>query len=186
MALISQMAQRQNVWGMYLIVTSRGNVKTWQDQCEALCPKLRILPYWGGKNDTSTLRSHWKEDHLYTSGALFHVVLTTYQMLHDHLTYFQRLQWQLCIFDSPFPIMYSSKCTEEWVQLLHLRCRQRIIVSKDFRIQSQNDASMTDINEGDISNRVIDIRQLVHFLMPELFDSVEKVQVILIYSFPHS
>lgn len=155
------LGQKKDIWGVYLVVAPTNLIPEWNAAFERYCPDLRVLPYWGDADDTATMRSFWQEKNLYTKGSLFHVVLTTYQVLHDNLTYFQRLHWQLMIVDSPLAIMTHSDCMPYWTKILSLQCRQRTL--------------MTDTLQTKKDSKTVDLRLLLHFILPALFSSTEKV-----------
>ena len=158
-AYIAQLANVEEVWGVHLVATEVTNVSVWMEAFKKLCPKLRVLPYWGNQADLSVMRSFWQERHLYTKYSLFHVVLTSYEFLHKDLTHFQRLHWQTVIMDRPLGLMGCIDKMDQWTRLLMLRCRQRVMITPTLEDKGH----------------VVDVRLLLHFILPSLFASQSKV-----------
>ncbi|EQC33019.1 hypothetical protein SDRG_09539 [Saprolegnia diclina VS20] len=146
LALLTQLGQRENKWGPHLIVTSCETLALWESTIEAKeGTDLRLLPYWGSDDDRATLRSFWADDRIRAKTGPFHVVLTTYRVLAADMAHWHELQWQLVVYDRPRTLL---------PELLHVRCRQRWLLA------------VPDVS--------VDARLLLHFVLPELFDSKQK------------
>ncbi|KDO27455.1 hypothetical protein SPRG_07044 [Saprolegnia parasitica CBS 223.65] len=146
LTLLTQLGQRQNKWGPHLIVTSCEALALWESTIEAdEFTDLRLLPYWGGDDDRATLRSFWADDRIRAKTGPFHVVLTTYRVLAADMAHWHKLQWQLVVYDRPATLL---------PELLHVRCRQRWLLA--------------------VPDLCVDVRLLLHFVLPELFDSKQK------------
>ncbi|RHY30852.1 hypothetical protein DYB32_003972 [Aphanomyces invadans] len=155
-ALLADVAFVEGKWGPHLIVTP--HFHDWEGAISSLCPSLRVLPYWGNAEDRRTLRQQWTRRHDRHEDA-FHVVLTTYRALFEDAAHFQHMLWQVVTFDAACTAAAAlDGGYSQWAGLaLGLRCRQRW-----FMLETDAD---------------IDLRLLLHFVGPALFDSKQKAMV---------
>ncbi|OQR99517.1 hypothetical protein THRCLA_06482 [Thraustotheca clavata] len=149
LALLTDLAFRDNKWGPHLIAASSSELPLWEAALESLCPQLRVLTYWGSDEDRATLRSYWSDDSVRSKDAPFHVVLTTFRVVVADSEHWHSLQWQLTVYDRPLPAYHSL-----WSKLLSIRCRQRWLLCPE--------------------NTNTDLRLILHFAAPDLFDSKQK------------
>ncbi len=164
LAALIALAQQRDVWGMHLIVCPDTQLEAWEHAVSTMCTGLRLLPYYGDPHDRAALRAWWNPKQLYSHDATFHVVLTSYTYLLEDFGHFHHLHWRCIVFDHPSSLFVSHTAVQTWCKALTLRCRQRWMVMEAL---SGKEAA---------GQYAVDVRLLVHFLLPSLFTTLEKVQ----------
>ncbi|KAJ8378134.1 hypothetical protein AAFF_G00247720 [Aldrovandia affinis] len=89
-ALLAHLAERDNIWGPFLIISPASTLNNWHQEFSRFVPKFKVLPYWGNPHDRKVIRKFWSQKTLYTQDAPFHVVITSYQLVVQDVKYFQR------------------------------------------------------------------------------------------------
>lgn len=118
---------------------------------------MKVLPYWGGKEERKTLRRFFNPLNLYTENAAFHVCITSYQFMVQDQKVFNRITWQYMILDEAHSIKNVNSI--RWNTLLEFSCRNRLLLTGT-----------------PIQNSMSELWALLHFIMPNLFDSHEQFQ----------
>ncbi|KAL1919122.1 uncharacterized protein VTP21DRAFT_2504 [Calcarisporiella thermophila] len=154
-ALLSYLAETQNIWGPFLVIAPASTLHNWQQEFSKFVPAFRALPYWGSVKDRKTLRKFWHKNQMYGRDAPFHVLITSYQLVVVDEKYFQRVKWQYMILDEAQAIKSSSSV--RWKTLLGFNCRNRLLLTGT-----------------PIQNSMQELWALLHFIMPTLFDSHEE------------
>jgi DNA helicase INO80 len=154
-SLLAWLAETQNIWGPFLVITPASTLHNWQQEISRFAPQLKPLPYWGVAKDRKTLRKFWMTKRLYTKDSPFHILVTSYQIAVQDQQYFQRVQWQYMILDEAHAIKSSN--TARWKTLLNFNCRNRLLLTGT-----------------PVQNSMQELWALLHFIMPTLFDSHEE------------
>ncbi|EGG05888.1 uncharacterized protein MELLADRAFT_36442, partial [Melampsora larici-populina 98AG31] len=155
-SLMAYLAEVHNIWGPFLVIAPASTLHNWQQEITRFVPALKALPYWGSVKDRAILRKFWNRKHLrYDREAPFHVVITSYQLVVQDEKYFQTLKWQYMILDEAQAIKSSS--STRWKTLLGFHCRNRLLLTGT-----------------PIQNSMTELWALLHFIMPQLFDSHEE------------
>lgn len=155
-SLMAYLAEVHNIWGPFLVIAPASTLHNWQQEITKFVPALKALPYWGSVKDRAVLRKFWNRKHLrYDREAPFHVVITSYQLVVQDEKYFQTLKWQYMILDEAQAIKSSS--STRWKTLLGFHCRNRLLLTGT-----------------PIQNSMTELWALLHFIMPQLFDSHEE------------
>ncbi|KAG0143901.1 hypothetical protein CROQUDRAFT_716945 [Cronartium quercuum f. sp. fusiforme G11] len=155
-SLMAYLAEVHNIWGPFLVIAPASTLHNWQQEITKFVPALKALPYWGNVKDRAVLRKFWNRKHLrYDREAPFHVVITSYQLVVQDEKYFQTLKWQYMILDEAQAIKSSS--STRWKTLLGFHCRNRLLLTGT-----------------PIQNSMTELWALLHFIMPQLFDSHEE------------
>jgi len=129
----------------------------WQQEVNKFCPSLKVLPYWGALKERKTLRKFFTTNQLYTKNAAFHVCISSYQLVVSDDKVFNRVCWQYMILDEAQAIKNIN--SQRWNTLLGFNCRNRLLLSGT-----------------PIQNSMSELWALLHFIMPNLFDSHEQFQ----------
>jgi len=103
------------------------------------------------------LRKYFTTNQLYTKNAAFHVCITSYQLVVSDDKVFNRLNWQYMILDEAQAIKNINSL--RWNTLLAFNCRNRLLLTGT-----------------PIQNSMSELWALLHFIMPNLFDSHEQFQ----------
>lgn len=157
--MLAHLAERQNNWGPFLIVTPASTLHNWQQEFARFVPALKIIPYWGSVQDRKVLRStcmpFWTGKKPVTRDTPFHVMITSYQLIVSDEAYLQKVKWQYMILDEAQAIKSSSSI--RWKTLLGFNCRNRLLLTGT-----------------PIQNSMQELWALLHFIMPTLFDSHDE------------
>ncbi|XP_064195683.1 chromatin-remodeling ATPase INO80 isoform X1 [Anguilla rostrata] len=154
-ALLAHLAERDNIWGPFLIISPASTLNNWHQEFTRFVPKFKVLPYWGNPHDRKIIRKFWSQKTLYTQDAPFHVVITSYQLVVQDVKYFQRVKWQYMVLDEAQAL--KSSTSVRWKILLQFQCRNRLLLTGT-----------------PIQNTMAELWALLHFIMPTLFDSHEE------------
>eukprot|EP00124_Ichthyophonus_hoferi_P003882 Ihof_evm1s373 gene=Ihof_evmTU1s373 len=154
-ALLSYLADYQNIWGPFLIVAPLSTVHNWQQEFEKFNPSFKVLPYWGKPDQRKLIRKDWTNKQIHSKDATFHVLITSYNFVVQDDKYFQRVNWQYMILDEAQAIKSSS--STRWKSLLAMNCRNRLLLTGT-----------------PIQNSMAELWALLHFIMPTLFDSHDE------------
>uniref|UniRef100_A0A8C2KU13 Chromatin-remodeling ATPase INO80 n=1 Tax=Cyprinus carpio TaxID=7962 RepID=A0A8C2KU13_CYPCA len=154
-ALLAHLAERENIWGPFLIISPASTLNNWHQEFSRFVPKFKVLPYWGNPHDRKVIRKFWSQKTLYTQNAPFHVVITSYQLVVQDVKYFQRVKWQYMVLDEAQAL--KSSTSVRWKILLQFQCRNRLLLTGT-----------------PIQNTMAELWALLHFIMPTLFASHEE------------
>ncbi|KAG9056060.1 putative DNA helicase ino80 [Serendipita sp. 407] len=155
-ALLAHLAERQEIWGPFLVVSPASTLHNWQQELTRFVPTFKVIPYWGTVADRKTLRKFWaKKAIVYDRDAPFHIIVTSYNLIVTDAVYLKSLKWQYMILDEAQAIKSSSSA--RWNILLEFRCRNRLLLTGT-----------------PIQNSMQELWALLHFIMPSLFDSHDE------------
>ncbi|XP_069493608.1 chromatin-remodeling ATPase INO80 [Ambystoma mexicanum] len=154
-ALLGHLAERDNIWGPFLIISPASTLNNWHQEFTRFVPRFKVLPYWGNPHDRKVIRKFWSQKTLYTQDAPFHVVITSYQLVVQDVKYFQRVKWQYMVLDEAQAL--KSSTSVRWKILLQFQCRNRLLLTGT-----------------PIQNTMAELWALLHFIMPTLFDSHDE------------
>eukprot|EP00250_Pteridium_aquilinum_P019700 c24539_g1_i9 orf=448-5037(-) len=155
MAFLAHLAEEKNIWGPFLVVAPASVLNNWADEVNRFCPEFKILPYWGGLQERTVLRKNINPKRLYRKDAVFHILITSYQLLVTDEKYLRRVKWQYMVLDEAQAIKSSTSI--RWKTLLSFNCRNRLLLTGT-----------------PIQNNMAELWALLHFIMPTLFDSHEQ------------
>ena len=158
-SLLAHLAERQNNWGPFLIVTPASTLHNWQQEFAKFVPALKVIPYWGSVADRKVLRStcmsYWTGKKPVNRDTPFHVMITSYQLIVSDEAFLQKVKWQYMILDEAQAIKSSQSI--RWKTLLKFNCRNRLLLTGT-----------------PIQNSMQELWALLHFIMPTLFDSHDE------------
>ncbi|CAI2165658.1 6377_t:CDS:10 [Funneliformis geosporum] len=155
-SLMAHLAETHNIWGPFLVIAPASTLHNWQKEISEFLPSFKTLPYWGNPKDRNVLRKTLnKKNMIFNADAPFHVVITSYQLIVQDKTNFERTKWQYMILDEAQAIKSSSSA--RWKTLLGFQCRNRLLLTGT-----------------PIQNSMQELWALLHFIMPTLFDSHQE------------
>lgn len=155
-SLLAYLAEHHNLWGPFLVIAPASTLHNWQQELARFVPRLKALPYWGSPKDRETLRKIWsRKNQTFSEDSPFHILITSYQLAVQDEKYLQGMKWQYMILDEAQAIKSSSSA--RWKSLLSLHCRNRLLLTGT-----------------PIQNSMHELWALLHFIMPQLFDSHEE------------
>ena len=156
-ALMTHIAEKNNSWGPFLVIAPTITLFNWQHECNRFSPRLQVLPYWGCKKDREVLRKCFKQKHFGSLNSSFHIVITSYSFAVRDFKYLDRVKWQYIILDEAQAI--KNIRSQRWSTLLSLKSRNKLLLTGT-----------------PIQNTMAELWALLHFIMPQLFDSHEEFQ----------
>ncbi|KAG9390099.1 DNA helicase INO80 [Carpediemonas membranifera] len=151
-AFLTHLVQRKGIWGPFLVITPNSTLHNWISEIGKFCPQLKARPYWGEKNDRTTIRKSWSVGALGNKDSPFHVVVTSYNFAVQDYKMLSPYSWQYMVLDEAQAIKSSS--SQRWTTLLKYKCRNRLLLSGT-----------------PVQNNMQELWSLLHFCMPTLFDS---------------
>lgn len=151
-SFFAYLCESQDNWGPFLVVSPKATLHNWQQEVTKFCPELKVLPYWGNKNDRNELRKYWSHKRMYRRDSEFQVCITSYETLTVDEKYFNRVKWQYLVLDEAQAIKNSN--SSRWRALLQFPCRNRLLLTGT-----------------PLQNKLSELWSLLHFIMPTIFDS---------------
>ena len=156
-AFLAHLSEDKNNWGPFLVIAPNATLYNWQQEFNRFCPALKVLPYWGPLKERKTLRKFFNSSQLYVKNSAFHVCITSYQLIVCDEKVFHKVNWNYMILDEAQAI--KNIASQRWNTLLSFNCRNRLLLSGT-----------------PIQNSMSELWALLHFIMPNLFDSHEQFQ----------
>jgi len=99
-AFMAFVAEKRGIWGPFLVVALGSMLERWVQEINTLVPNFRAQCYWGTATDRKLLRKSWDlEGSISTQNSLFHIFVTSYQLVLTDAAYFQNMRWQFVILD---------------------------------------------------------------------------------------
>lgn len=156
-SLLAHISENKNDWGPFCIVAPSTTLHNWKNEIERFCPHLRVMPYWGTFSERKALRKFFNPKHLSMPYSPFHVVITSYQLIALDEKHFKRPRWKYMILDEAQAIKNFN--SQRWGVLLSFNSRNRLLLTGT-----------------PIQNSMAELWALLHFIMPDLFDSHDQFQ----------
>lgn len=156
-SLLAHVSENKNDWGPFCIVAPSTTLHNWKNELEKFTPHFRVLPYWGTFSERKMLRKFFNPKHLSMPYSPFHVVITSYQLIALDEKYFRRPKWHYMILDEAQAIKNFN--SQRWGVLLSFESRNRLLLTGT-----------------PIQNSMAELWALLHFIMPDLFDSHDQFQ----------
>ena len=156
-SFLAHLSEDKNNWGPFLVIAPNATLYNWQQEFNRFCPSLKVLPYWGPLKARKTLRKFFNSSQLYVKNSAFHVCITSYQLIVCDEKVFHKVNWNYMILDEAQAI--KNIASQRWNTLLSFNCRNRLLLSGT-----------------PIQNSMSELWALLHFIMPNLFDSHEQFQ----------
>ncbi|KAI5453460.1 putative DNA helicase ino80 [Naganishia albida] len=154
-SLLAWLAETHNIWGPFLVVAPTSTVHNWQAELTRFVPRLKVLPHWGTPADREVIRRQWSRPSVtFTEDAPFHIVVTSYDMVNVDTQYFKKVRWQYMVLDEAQAVKNAG--TQRWTNLLSLKSRNRLLLTGT-----------------PIQNNMGELWALLHFIMPDLFTSLQ-------------
>lgn len=157
LALLAHISERKNNWGPFLVIAPSTTLFNWHNETQRFCPHLKVLPYWGTLKERKSLRRYLQQQHLGRRDSTFNIVITSYQIAVLDERILQRLSWSYIVLDEAQAIKNIKG--QRWNTLLSLKSRNKLLLTGT-----------------PIQNTMAELWALLHFIMPNLFDSHEQFQ----------
>jgi helicase SWR1 len=129
------------VWGPHLIVVPTSVMLNWEMEFKKWAPGFKILTYYGSREQRAEKRKGWFDNNLW------HVCITSYQLvLQDQVT-FKRRNWHYLILDEAHNI--KNFRSQRWQTLLNFKSEARLLLTGT-----------------PLQNNLVELWSLLYFLMP--------------------
>lgn len=145
-SLLAWLAVEQRQWGPHLIIVPTSVMVNWEVEFKRWLPGFKILTYFGSSKERRLKRRGW------TDPELFHVCITSYTLAVQDIHILRRRKWFYLILDEAHNI--KNFRSQRWQTLLTLSSQQRLLLTGT-----------------PLQNSVMELWSLMHFLMPNLFES---------------
>ena len=150
-ALLAHLASARGIWGQHLVVVPTSVLVNWEMEFKRWLPGFKILCYHGSAKERKRKRRGWNDPNK------FHVLITSYQLILQDSHVFKRKRWHYLILDEAQNIKnFKSK---RWQVLLTFRTERRLLLTGT-----------------PLQNNVMELWSLMHFLMPDVFQSQKEFQ----------
>ncbi|KAI9805800.1 MAG: hypothetical protein M1825_000414 [Sarcosagium campestre] len=146
-ALLAHLATVHEAWGPHLIVVPTSVMLNWEMEFKKWCPGFKILTYYGTQEERKQKRKGWMDNNLW------HVCITSYQLVLQDQHAFKRRQWHYMVLDEAHHI--KNFRSQRWQTLLTFRTRARLLLTGT-----------------PLQNNLTELWSLLFFLMPN--DSAER------------
>jgi chromatin-remodeling ATPase INO80 len=156
-ALLTHLCYNKGIWGPFLVICPSSTLHNWESEVKKFCPSLIVLPYWGGIKERKSLRRYMHNKKLGCEDSMFHICITSYQLVLTDEKVFQKVMWKYMILDEAHAIKNTG--TQRWNILLNFNARNKLLLTGT-----------------PIQNSMAELWALLHFIMPKLFDSHEHFQ----------
>ena len=155
LALLSHISERKNNWGPFLVIAPAITLFNWFSETNRFVPDLKVLPYWGAQKDRKIVKKYFQNKYLGQKSSPFHLFVTSYQLAVSDEKTLSRVRWQYIILDEAQAIKNIHSL--RWNTLLGLKSRNKLLLTGT-----------------PIQNTMAELWALLHFIMPQLFDSHEQ------------
>lgn len=157
LALLCHISKNLGNYGPFMVIAPATTLFNWYSECKKFCPNLNVLPFWGSKRERKAFRRNLQQKNLGSVESEFHIVVTSYQIAVADEKFLHRINWQYIILDEAQAIKNMN--SQRWYKLLELKSRNKLLLTGT-----------------PIQNTMAELWALLHFIMPQLFDSHEQFQ----------
>jgi helicase SWR1 len=120
-ALLAHLAVEHHVWGPHLIIVPSSVLLNWEMEFKKFCPGFKVLTYYGSQAERKQKRRGWMDD------DLWHVVITSYQLVLQDQKSFKRRNWHCMILDEAHNI--KNFRSQRWQTMLTFKTRARLLLT---------------------------------------------------------
>ncbi len=140
-SLLAHLAVEHEVWGPHLIVVPTSVMLNWEMEFKKFLPGFKILTYYGTQEERKQKRKGWLDDNLW------HVCITSYQLVLQDQQTFKRRNWHYMVLDEAHNI--KNFRSQRWQTLLTFKTRARLLLTGT-----------------PLQNNLTELWSLLFFLMP--------------------
>ena len=154
-AMLAHLSKAQDNWGPFLVVAPNSTLYNWRNELNKFAPSLNVIPYWGSNNNRKIIRKFFVQSKLGKRESKMHVTITSYNLAVIDSKSFHRVRWQYIILDEAQAI--KNNTSQRWKTLLGFKSRNKLLLTGT-----------------PIQNSMSELWALLHFIMPDLFDSLDQ------------
>ena len=145
-SLLAYLAVEKGIWGPHLIVVPTSVLVNWEMEFKRWLPSFKVLAYHGSAKERKQKRAGWSDPNL------FHVCITSYQLVLQDARIFKRKHWHALVLDEAHNIKNFK--SQRWQTMLAFRTKHRLLLTGT-----------------PLQNSCMELWALMHFLMPNIFQS---------------
>eukprot|EP00177_Eucheuma_denticulatum_P008147 GFKZ01014836.1.p1 GENE.GFKZ01014836.1~~GFKZ01014836.1.p1 ORF type:complete len:2161 (+),score=310.89 GFKZ01014836.1:1124-7606(+) len=145
-SLLAWLAVERGIWGPHLIVVPTSVIVNWEVEFKKWLPGFKVLTYFGSVKERKLKRQGW------TKPNIFHVCITSYNLAVQDASALRRKKWVYLILDEAHNIKNFE--SQRWQTLLSFSSQRRLLITGT-----------------PLQNSVMELWSLMHFLMPDVFES---------------
>lgn len=145
-SLLAWLAVEKGIWGPHLIVVPTSVIVNWEVEFKKWLPGFKILTYFGSVKERKSKRQGW------TKPNTFHTCITSYNLAVQDASALRRKKWVYLILDEAHNIKNFQ--SQRWQTLLTFPSQRRLLITGT-----------------PLQNSVMELWSLMHFLMPNVFES---------------
>jgi SNF2 family DNA or RNA helicase len=134
----------------HIVIVPKVTLGKWRSELAEWCPSLRVLTYYGSKEERQTLTDSLRKQQ-------YDVVLTTFEMTMKEKSELCKIPFEILILDEAQRIKNDQSVLSQ--------------VLRKFRAQHRLLLTGTPLQ-----NNLTELWALLNFLMPKLFDSSEEFE----------
>jgi len=147
----------QRLPGPFLIVAPLSTLPNWVLEFESFAPKIPIVLYHGSKTSRVTLQEKVRKLYRVYGQKVFPVVITSYEVPIMDTNFLSEFTWKYIIVDEG-----------------HRLKNYKTLLSRTLKeFKSENRLLLTGTP---LQNNLTELWSLLHFLLPEIFDSLDAFQ----------
>ncbi|KAF7504579.1 hypothetical protein GJ744_002074 [Endocarpon pusillum] len=120
-ALLAHLATEHHIWGPHLIIVPSSVILNWEMEFKKFCPGFKVLTYYGSQAERQQKRRGWMDN------DLWHVVVTSYQLVVQDHKNFKRRNWHYMILDEAHNI--KNFRSQRWQTMLTFKTRARLLLT---------------------------------------------------------
>lgn len=145
-ALFAHLALEHHLWGPHLIVVPTSVMLNWEIEFKRWCPGFKVISYFGSLKERRAKRRGWGLPNA------VHVVITSYALAVADAAVLRRMQWAYLVLDEAHHIKNFESL--RWQTLVSFKSQRRLLLTGT-----------------PLQNSVMELWALLHFLMPDVFQS---------------
>jgi len=147
--------QAHNVAGPFIVIAPLSTLSSWMDECGRWCPQLKVMRYHGTPDQRKLLREQLSNTQ--SNPAHTPILITSYEIAMNDQSHLKRYNWKLMVVDEG----HRLKNTQS----------KLLTTLKSFPTENRLLLTGTPLQ-----NNLRELWSLLNFLLPTVFDSLEKFE----------
>ena len=147
--------QAHNVAGPFIIIAPLSTLSSWVDECGRWCPQLKVMRYHGNPDERKVLREQLSNSK--SNAAQTPILITSYEIAMNDQSHLKRYSWKLMVVDEG----HRLKNTQS----------KLLTTLKSFPTENRLLLTGTPLQ-----NNLRELWSLLNFLLPTVFDSLDKFE----------
>ncbi|XP_060891211.1 chromodomain-helicase-DNA-binding protein 2 isoform X2 [Labrus mixtus] len=155
-SFLSYLFHQHQLYGPFLLVVPLSTLTSWQRECETWAPDMNVVVYLGDVMSRKTIRDYEWVNHQ-TKRIRFNALLTTYEILLKDKGVLGNINWAFMGVDEAHRLKNDDSLL--YKTLMEFRSNHRLLITGT-----------------PLQNSLKELWSLLHFLMPDKFDSWEDFE----------